>query len=431
MRQLSHGVDTILAGIMLRSRLHRKRGGTGKFLARTIDLRKAYKQLPLSLEALPDAYICVWNPWQSRAELFQSLVLPFGAKPAVQGFCRTSAAVWFLGTHLFRFHWSVYFYDFVLVGHEVECNHLDQMQAGFFALLGWETSAEKDAGFSMTARALGVEICLAESHLGLARVQNSEARKRDIAGKITSVLEKGGATSKDFESLRGRLLFAEGQIFGRAACQRMKTLSSACKGAGFIRIKGDLGEALLFLRDRVVLGPPRTLKASDRVCVHLYTNASYDEDNAGVGGILYSNQGLMLHWFSESTSASCLDEVKQPDQKGFIYELEACASVLGVLKLCKTLRDCDIILFCDNEAALAALITCRSDSPVVAQHLLALTNFEDHSRCQIWFERVASASNPADAPSPSVGSLNEAFRIRFDLIASMLDVSCEDFGQRG
>ena len=109
----------------------------------------------------------------------------------------------------------------------------------------------------MTARALGVEICLAESHLGLARVQNSEARKRDIAGKITSVLEKGGATSKDFESLRGRLLFAEGQIFGRAACQRMKTLSSACKGAGFIRIKDDLGEALLFLRDRVVLRPPR------------------------------------------------------------------------------------------------------------------------------------------------------------------------------
>ena len=43
------------------------------------------------------------------------------------------------------------------------------MQAGFCALLGWETLAEKDAGFSMTARALGVEICLAESHLGLAR----------------------------------------------------------------------------------------------------------------------------------------------------------------------------------------------------------------------------------------------------------------------
>ena len=210
-----------------------------------------------------------------------------------------------------------------------------------------------------------------------------------------------------------------------------KTLSSACKGAGFIRIKGDLGEALLFLRDRIVVGPPRTVKASDRVCVHLYTDASYDEDNAGVGGILYSNQGLMLRWFSESTSASCLDDVKQPDQKGFIYMLQAFASVLGVLMLCKTLRDCDIILFFDNEAALAALITCRSDSPVVAQHLLALTNFEDLSGCQIWFERVASASNPADAPSRSVGSLKEAFRIRFDLVATMLNVSCEDCGQGG
>ena len=126
------------------------------------------------------------------------------------------------------------------------------------------------------------------------------------------------------------LLFAEGQILGRAACQRMKVLSAACKGVGFIRIKDDLGETLLFLRDRVVLWSPRVLKATDRVCVHLYIDASYEEGNAGVGDILYSSHGLMLRWFSETASQSCLDDVKQPEQKGFIYKLEACASVLGV-----------------------------------------------------------------------------------------------------
>ena len=51
----------------------------------------------------------------------------------------------------------------------------------------------------------------------------------------------------------------------------MKVLSAACKGAGFIRIKGDLRKSLLFLRDRVVLGSPRILKATDRVCVRTFT----------------------------------------------------------------------------------------------------------------------------------------------------------------
>ena len=50
--------------------------------------------------------------------------------------------------NLFSIHWSVYFDDFVLVASEPECKHLDMIQGGLFSLLGWETSSEKDAGFS-------------------------------------------------------------------------------------------------------------------------------------------------------------------------------------------------------------------------------------------------------------------------------------------
>ena len=70
---------------------------------------------------------------------------------------------------------------------------------------------------------------------------------------ITNIIQSGGAQARDFESLRGRLNFAEGQIFGRGANLRMRALAKACKRAGFVKVSGDLLEALLYLRDRVVL----------------------------------------------------------------------------------------------------------------------------------------------------------------------------------
>ena len=54
------------------------------------------KNLPLSVGALRDSYLAVFNPSTKAYELFQSLVLPFGARPAVQGFYRVAAAMWFL-----------------------------------------------------------------------------------------------------------------------------------------------------------------------------------------------------------------------------------------------------------------------------------------------------------------------------------------------
>ena len=268
-----HGVDTIMAGLLLRLRQTRLRGRRPSIKLRTIDLRKAYKQLPLSLEALGDAYICIHNPDTHQAEVYQTLVLPFGARPAVQAFCRTSAALWHLGITILWLPWTVYFDDYVLSGEEEECRHLDFIQAGFFQLMGWETSA-KDSGFSFTAKALGVEICLGEAHLGLLAVQNTESSKCELAAAITHVLNTRGAPSKDFECLRGRMLFAEGQIFGRRANQSMKILSAACRNAGYVKLTPDLEHALIFLRDRVVSAPPRMLRANDRPCFHLFTDAS-------------------------------------------------------------------------------------------------------------------------------------------------------------
>ena len=48
-------------------------------------------------------------------------------------------------------------------------------------MMGWDTSGEKDGGFQIVARALGVEINMADSAAGLFKICNTEARQKGLA----------------------------------------------------------------------------------------------------------------------------------------------------------------------------------------------------------------------------------------------------------
>ena len=384
---------------MHRARTGRAFGLREDLRARTIDLRKAYKQLPLSEEALHDAYICVLNPVTRVPEAFLSRVLPFGSRPSVTGFCRTSHCLWFLGVRLFRLHWSCYFDDYVLIACLEETAHLDLVQRGFFSMMGWDTSNEKDNGFQIVARALGVEISLADSAAGLFKICNTEARQKELASCIAYMLEQGSAMSKEFEVLRGRLIFAENQVFGRMACKHMQCISRACRAKGLVQIHDDLAASLLYMRDRVVLGDARLVSATNRQTFHLFTDASLEKGRSGLGAILYNSQGLMVNWFSEDVPEDVVSALNIDEKEGFIYEMEAFAAIHGIMRLCNKLRNVDLIVFCDNQATVSALIKSASEAPVVRGLLTRLNEFETSNGINCWFERVASAANPADAPS--------------------------------
>ena len=129
-----HSVDVILASILMRLRLS---GFERKELcAKAIDLRKAYKQLPLSEAALRDGNLAVLNPGTGKPEAFKCYVLPFGARAAVQAFCRCSHALWFAGVALFGFHWTCYFDDFLIIEEKEICRHTSMVAECFFKLLG-------------------------------------------------------------------------------------------------------------------------------------------------------------------------------------------------------------------------------------------------------------------------------------------------------
>ena len=197
------GVDQICASLVKRMRV---RPGD-RLVCKTVELRKAYKNLPLSSGALQDSYIVVFSPSEGRPQAFQTLVLPFGARAAVMGFCRTSYAIWRIGVVIFGLHWTVYFDDYFLVAEVSESRHVDMAQQLLFMILGWQTSSEKEGGFNAVSRILGVQIDLAEAHLGVAAVHNVESRMRELVTTIDEILGRGTLSVAEMRALRGRLVF--------------------------------------------------------------------------------------------------------------------------------------------------------------------------------------------------------------------------------
>lgn len=419
-----HGVDFIVSGIAHRMDLCRTSGISPDLLTKTVDLRKAYKQLPVSEASLEDSYLCGKDPVSGDPKLFQCRVLPFGARAAVAGFCRTSHAIWYVGTSILLLHWSVYFDDFVIVEDARSAKHCECIVNGLFSLLGWETSEEKGGTFESSAKALGVIFDLADSRLLKVRVCNSPNRCREIGDLIDKILKSDTTNKSELEVLRGRLIFIESQIFGRVAHAALRVISSAINGAPFTRVDQDLRRALTFLKSRVLNDPPKELTSVHRNVIHIYTDACFEPHLSGLGGVAYTASGQTIGFFGEALQSCQVNRIKKTGQKTIIGELEALAMLAGARTWLEGLASSLVVIFCDNDGALASMIKVGSPNPFVFAVACLLAECETASNHRFWFERVPSVSNPSDGPSrQQFEGLDPALRIR-PVIDQLVDDVC-------
>ena len=230
---------------------------------------------------------------------------------------------------IFHLHWAVYFDDFFLVAEVHEAGHVKMAQSLLFLLIGWETSSEKEAEFDAILRALGVQINLAEVSLGAITVCNVESRVKELVTSIDAILGKGVLSSADAKVLRGRMVFAEAQVFGRLAGIHMKQLTRYEQSIGDSAIDDELRRGLIFLRDRVVTGGPRRVLAKLGRTFHLCTDASFEQGSGGLGRVLYDEWGKMLSFFAEPVSASLIQLLNPEGKQTIIFELEALAVLVG------------------------------------------------------------------------------------------------------
>ena len=129
---------------------------------------------------------------------------------------------------LLPLHWSVFLDDFFVIAAEEEADHIHFVQRSLFELVGWATSSEKESGFQALARALGVCISFTDIKLGWVVMQNTEHRRDDLRRLLDALIAKGSASSNELTVLKGRLMFADNQVYRRRARQVFSTLSKAC-----------------------------------------------------------------------------------------------------------------------------------------------------------------------------------------------------------
>ena len=303
---------------------------------------------------------------------------------------------------LFRLHWTVFFDDFYLIASDQESRHVELTQQAFFKLVGWEVSSEKEAQFGAIARILGVQIDLSESLLGSFTVCNLESRVKELVNTIDDILNRRTLSAAEMRVLRGRLVFAEAQIFGRLAGIHMQQLSRWEHAVGESRVDNDLCASLTFLRDRIVLGGPRQVLADTGRVFHLYTDACFENGTGGLGGVLVDQHGTILSFFSSVVDTKQVSMLNPLKKETIIFELEALAVLVGTTCLLPSegVRSNDrIVIFVDNGAVLSRLVSGKGGGEIDNRIFQSVLNWEHDTGSVCWYEQVPSTANVADDPS--------------------------------
>eukprot|EP00435_Cladocopium_sp_Y103_P068202 s1039_g31.t1 len=259
------GVDTISGmGAELMRALKQEKKPT-RLLGRRFDLKSAYRQLAVRDDSLKWARLAVFCPVDRITRCFQQYSLPFGAKASVVAFLRSARMIQWIAHHL----------------------------------LGWEfdKSGDKADQMSETVSALGVLFDLSQTGEGVFTVQNTEKRKADISAQIAEVLELGRMSASKAASLKGRLGFGEGQLFGRAIRRLVNELG---RHAMYLPLRGRLLEetrrALELVGPRIVTAGPRRVEADTSQVLYLFTDASFDQETkcGGLGAVLIGQAGNVV-----------------------------------------------------------------------------------------------------------------------------------------
>ncbi len=163
-----HSVDVLAALLSDWFSKSRDKKVDSEILARTFDLKSAYRQIGLSPQGRRKACLSVYDPRDKCSKLFRLRVLPFGAVRSVHSFLRLSRALWFVGARGLNIMWTNFYDDFVVISPRKLSSSTSLAVEALFKLTGWLFAEEgkKCVPFSPSCQALGVRIDLSRSSEG-------------------------------------------------------------------------------------------------------------------------------------------------------------------------------------------------------------------------------------------------------------------------
>ena len=359
-----HTVDVACALLMIWFSACKEAKVDSDLAVRTFDLASAYRQVGLSANGQQFAYLRVFNPRSGKANFFRSLVLPFGAVRSVHSFLRLARALWWLGVTGCCFIWTSFYDDFISFSRPKLVGSTEQAVTALFRLLGWIFAEEGDKAqpFDLHCSALGVVFDLGSASTGKALICNTESRKVELCEELLKVVKEGRLMKKQAQRLRGRMQFAESQLFGRTGKRCLRVLADFSEGKRSVLTNKDKFFLQMF-RNLLEANIPREVLALSSENVLVFTDACYEAEHpswpCGLGGVLFA--GGKVKYFSLAVDLEMRRLFGEGVKKQIIFEVETLAALLAADLWQTEFGNKRVVLFVDNEGTKFSLLKGLSD----------------------------------------------------------------------
>ena len=254
--------------------------------------------------------------------------------------------------------------------------------------------------FSKEFVSLGVLIDYKNSIDKKVVVANKEGRLDGIWEAIKMVKEKQYMGFKDALSIRGKMAYAEGQLFSRVAAPACRVLSRWASDGAYKRVTEELLYVLAAGLHALQSGGPRVVRPSESESpVLLFTDGACEPEGTTIGGVVFDGRSPP-ELFGAVMSQEMVDSWKtKMGQEQVIGQAELFPQLVARLTWTKKFANRRVICFIDNDAARLGLV--KAYSPVLPSlDIISRCLGWDHvNNCSSWFARVPSDSNIADDPS--------------------------------
>ena len=376
---------------------------TSYWVGKTYDLTSAYKQFGVSVADRNLLRILTLNPESGESVLLGTNSLPFGATGSVIASLRVSLAIWFIGVRALGLCWTAFFDDYTLLSRKCLANSSGSAAELLFDLLGIDFAREgkKCTDFSTLVSTLGVELNLCGSS-GEVLLGHTEKRKTELCEAVSDIIQRGKIDTKFAESLRGRMQWFEGYVFGRTAQRCVQTV-------GELSLRSSRSSTLTQyelkcfrdLHERVLQSPPIEITPQVLDTWIVFTDGAcegLEEKTGSIGGVLVDPFGNLTKHFSSKVPSAVMAKLCEASANP-IYELELLPVLVAYLCWRKHLVSCQTVFYLDNDAARAGLTKALGATRHAEAIVHQIMSLESEIRNKPWYGRVPTASNISDDPS--------------------------------
>ena len=213
----------------------------------------------------------------------------FGQTAAVYAFLRISRAIAAIGTKLLSLFLVEYFDDFTQVEAEVLGDSAQAAFEGLLELLGWKVadSESKRKPFEKLFLSLGVQIDFRNAADNVILLRPKEGRIPSIIEIVKEVLGRGKLDFKEALSIKGKLQFAEGQLFYRVTATICRLLSRWASTGGSRPLTEEMRVALSSIEPALSVAGPRLIEpTSEEPPALIWTDGACEPDGTTIGGVL-------------------------------------------------------------------------------------------------------------------------------------------------